>query len=273
MILIIPAGWSLWLTPNAPPESLLLGLILSGSLFISGAGCIANDLWDRKIDEKVRRTNQRPLAKGTIRVPTAFALLFVMLVLSLSVVLHLPNNSRYLCLFLSFCALAPILIYPSAKRWFKYPQALLAICWGFAVLIPWAASEGSLGGGVPLFACWIATVVWTFGFDTVYAMADKTDDAKLGLNSSVLSLGKQSIKVVSICYAISSSCLAVGAFFAGINWYFWPIWLIAALGMQREVAILKGPDPALANISRHFQNQVWLGSLFWLGLVLGQINP
>ena len=103
--------------------------------------------------------------------------------------MELPAAGRELSLKLAVLALPPILLYPSAKRWFPFPQAVLAICWGFAVLITWAAAAGSLDGGWPLWGCWLSTLLWTFGFDTVYAMADRRDDARIGVRSSALSLG------------------------------------------------------------------------------------
>ena len=165
-----------------------------------------------------------------------------------------------------------ILFYPTAKRWFAYPQALLAICWGFAVLIPWAANEASLAGGFPLLFCWGGKLFWTFGFDTVYAMADRHDDAKLGLHSSALSLGEQTKKTVAISYAISSICLALGAYFAETGWIFWPIWIFASLGMQHEVNKLRSSVSTMTIFGRHFKNQVWIGGLILLGLIIGRIN-
>ena len=87
LILLIPAGWALWLTPKAPPSPVLLAQIVLGGLAVSGAGCIANDLWDRRFDGRVERTSQRPLARGAINVRSAVVMLLVMLGLSLGVVL------------------------------------------------------------------------------------------------------------------------------------------------------------------------------------------
>ena len=83
LILLIPAGWSLWLTPSAPPSASLVGLILIGGLAVSGAGCIANDLWDQRFDGRVERTQARPLARGALQRPQAFSLLIVLLLISL----------------------------------------------------------------------------------------------------------------------------------------------------------------------------------------------
>ncbi len=271
LILLIPAGWSLYLTPTAPPSLFLLGLIISGGLLVSGAGCIANDIWDRKFDKKVTRTRERPLANEKVPLKNALILLTSLLFLSLFIILLLPIDSRSLCLQLASLSLPFILLYPSAKRWFKYPQLILSICWGFSVLIPWAASEASLAGGFTLLCCWLATIFWTFGFDTVYAMADEIDDKAIGLNSSAISLGENTIKSVSCCYFISSFLLAIAAFKASLGLIFWPFWLISTLSMQREISLLHSRSKSIRTSSLHFSNQVKIGSLLLLGMILSKI--
>ena len=271
LILLIPACWSLWLTPTAPPSLFVLGIIILGGLFVSGAGCIANDIWDRKFDRKVTRTKERPLANGKLSLKAAWTILILMLFFSLLIVLSIPQESRNLCLQLASLSLPLILLYPSAKRWFKYPQLILSICWGFSVLIPWAASESSLAGGVTLVLCWLATVFWTFGFDTVYAMADEIEDKEIGLNSSAISLGKKSIKTVSFCYVLTCFFLALAAFNANLSLIYWPFWLITTLGMQREVFLLSSRLKGIKTSGLHFSNQVRLGSLLLLGIIFSKI--
>ena len=271
LILLIPAGWSLWLTPAAPPSLLILGLIISGGLLASGAGCIANDIWDRQFDKKVTRTKERPLANGRVSLKSAWILLIVFLFLSFYVVISIPIESRNLCIRLATLSLPFILLYPSTKRWFKYPQLILSICWGFSVLIPWAAIQSSLSGGLTLLSCWLATIFWTFGFDTVYAMADEIDDKAIGLNSSAISLGKKSIKIVSFCYFVFSFFLAIAAFKAKLGLIFWPFWFISTFGMQREVFLLNSRSKGIKTSGLHFSNQVRIGSLLLLGMILSKI--
>ncbi|MBD2422646.1 4-hydroxybenzoate polyprenyltransferase [Cyanobium sp. FACHB-13342] len=275
LILLIPAGWSLWLTPNAPPSALLVGLIVLGGLAVSAAGCIANDLWDRRIDPLVERTRSRPIADGRVGVVEATALLVLALLLALAVLLvlmgGLPASSRSLCLLLALAALPPVLLYPSAKRWFGYPQVVLALCWGFAVLIPWAAATGSLAGGWPLALVWLATLLWTFGFDTVYAMADRDDDRAIGVRSSALSLGQQAPLAVGVSYGLAALALSLAAGLQGCGWITWPLVLLAAAGMQREAALLRRPQLPRSAYGRHFSRQVQLGGLLLLALVLGQL--
>lgn len=270
LILLIPAGWSLWLQPDSPPPALLVGWIVLGGLAVSGAGCVANDLWDRQIDPQVERTRQRPLASGQLGVGSALALLALCLLAALAVVLWgLPANGRSLSLLLAVAALPPVLLYPSAKRWFAYPQAVLALCWGFAVLIPWAAAQGNLAGGFSLAATWLATLLWTFGFDTVYAMADRPDDAALGIRSSALSLGDRAAPAVACCYGAAALLLALAAGWRGVGPLFWPLWALAAAGMLREAWLLDRPDRPRSSYGLHFRHQVLLGALMLLGLILG----
>jgi 4-hydroxybenzoate polyprenyltransferase len=157
------------------------------------------------------------------------------------------------------------------------------------VLIPWAAASGSLAGGWPLLLCWLASVSWSFGFDTVYAMADRDDDRALGVRSSALSLGAAAPLAVSICYGFTAAALALAALYQGVSIVFWPLWLVVAAGMQHQVWLLQqwerrglavggspappGPSPPPRSIyARHFGQQVWLGGLMLLALVLGRLS-
>ena len=279
LILLIPAGWSLWLTPEAPPAAVLVGLIVLGGLAVSGAGCVANDLWDRRIDPQVERTRTRPIADGRIGVTEAFVVLALALVLALGVVLALPAAGRTLCLVLAIAALPPVLLYPSAKRWFAFPQAVLALCWGFAVLIPWAAATGGLAGDWPLLLVWLATLCWTFGFDTVYAMSDRDDDRRVGVRSSALSLGAQAPAAIGASYGITMAALAMAAWLTGVNAAFWLLWLVAGAGMVRETCLLQraetserrgGPATSRGFYGQQFASQVRLGGLLLLALVIGR---
>ena len=279
LILLIPAGWSLWLLPVAPPPAVLVGLVVLGGLAVSGAGCVANDLWDRRIDPRVERTRTRPIADGRIGVAEALVVLGLALAAALLVVLALPAEGRGLSLVLALTALPPVLLYPSAKRWFAFPQVVLALCWGFAVLIPWAAATGRLAGGWPLLLAWLATFCWTFGFDTVYAMSDRDDDRRVGVRSSALTLGVQAPAVIGACYAITVAALAMAAGIVGVHGAFWLPWALACYGMGREVRRLQraetserrgGAATSRGFYGQQFAAQVRLGGLLLLALVLGR---
>ena len=268
LILLIPAGWSLYLTPESNPSIYMLLKILIGGLLVSGLGCVANDIWDKRIDQKVLRTKNRPLAANKISTKTAYLMLIFLILCSFFLTLSLPENGRLLSISIAFFALPLILIYPSAKRWFKYPQLILSICWGFSVVIPWAANEGNIKSIVLLF-CWLATIFWTFGFDTVYALADKKYDIQIGVNSSAVNLASNTKKTIQICYFLTSSFLAICAFINQLTFIFWPIWLITGFLMQKDILkIFPESKQSIKKIGDHFKNQSIYGGLILLGFII-----
>jgi 4-hydroxybenzoate polyprenyltransferase len=213
------------------------------------------------------------LARGDLNRVQAFTLLAVLLTLSLLVVISLPGDVRWLCLQLAVLALPPILFYPSAKRWFPFPQAILALCWGFAVLIPWAAATGSLSISLPLLATWGATLCWTFSFDTVYAMADRVDDAKLKLRSSALTLGDSAVRVVRAGYGLTAAGLAMAAAATQAGVIFWIVWAVACIGFWRSTLPLKAEKQQAPSVyANHFARQVQLGSLLLAGVILSRLG-
>lgn len=268
LILLIPAGWSLYLTPGSNPNIDILLKIIFGGLLVSGLGCVANDIWDKKIDQKVIRTQNRPLAANKLGLKTAYLILLFLILCSFFLTLSLPEKGRILSITLAFLALPIILIYPSSKRWFKYPQLILSICWGFAVLIPWAANEGNLNSIVLLF-CWLATIFWTFGFDTIYALADKKYDIKIGINSSAVNLQNNTRITIQICYFLTSSFLALCGFINQMDFIFWPIWLATSILMQRDILkVFPEEKQSIKNIGNHFKNQSIYGGVLLLGIII-----
>ena len=268
LILLIPAGWSLYLTPGSNPNIDILLKIIFGGLLVSGLGCVANDIWDKKIDQKVIRTQNRPLAANKLGLKTAYLILLFLILCSFFLTLSLPEKGRILSIALAFLALPIILIYPSSKRWFKYPQLILSICWGFAVLIPWAANEGNLKSLV-LLCCWLATIFWTFGFDTVYALADKKYDLEIGINSSAVNLKKNTKITIQICYFLTSAFLAICGFLNQLNFIFWAILLITAFFMQKDILkVFPENKQSIKNIGNHFKNQSIYGGVILLGIII-----
>ena len=268
LILLIPAGWSLYLTPGSNPNIEILSKIIIGGLLVSGLGCVANDIWDKKIDQKVIRTQNRPLAANKLGLKTAYLILLFLILCSFFLTLSLPEEGRILSIALAFLALPIILIYPSSKRWFKYPQLILSICWGFAVLIPWAANEGNLKSLV-LLCCWLATIFWTFGFDTVYALADKKYDLEIGVNSSAVNLKNNTKITIQICYFLTSTFLAICGFLNQVNFIFWPILLMTAFLMQKDILkVFPENKQSIKNIGNHFKNQSIYGGLILLGIII-----
>ena len=140
LILMIPALWAVFLAADGMPPLPLVGIIILGSLATSAAGCVINDLWDRDIDPKVERTRERPLASRALSVKLAIVIALIALGCGAGLSFYLNLLSFSLCV----AAVPVIVCYPLAKRFFVFPQLILALAWGFAVLIPWTAVTGRL---------------------------------------------------------------------------------------------------------------------------------
>ncbi len=204
LILMLPALWATVAaakTQHQLPPLDLLGVVILGSLATSAAGCVINDLWDRDIDPKVDRTKDRPLADRSLSIQVGIAVLLVAGLCAFLLSTYLSPLSFGLC----FAALPVIAIYPACKRFFPVPQLVLSIAWGFAVLIPWSAVTGGLDRHA--WELWAAVIAWTMGFDTIYAMSDRTDDLKVGVNSSALFFGRYVTFAIAVFLAIALGCL------------------------------------------------------------------
>jgi 4-hydroxybenzoate polyprenyltransferase len=264
LILLVPALWSLFLAAQGRPPLGLLVVIVVGSVVTSAAGCIVNDLWDRDIDPQVQRTRTRPLAAKALSVRLAIVLAIAAFLCAYGLTFYLNPLSFWLCV----AAVPVIVLYPLAKRVFPVPQLVLAIAWGFAVLIPWAAVTGRLTPATWLL--WGAVVLWTLGFDTVYAIPDREYDARLGINSSARFFGKRTSLMVTLFFGGTAVLLAGMGSVLGLSWPFW-LTLAVALGVwgrQGYCLSLYNPPPKL--YGQIFRQNVGLGFLLLVGMIAGQ---
>jgi len=263
LILLVPALWSLFLAAAGTPPWGLLGVIVLGSVVTSAAGCIVNDLWDRDIDPQVQRTRTRPLAAKSLSVKLAIALAIAAFLCAYGLTIYLTRLSFWLCV----AAVPVIVLYPLAKRVFPMPQLVLAIAWGFAVLIPWSAVTGSLE--LATWLLWGAVVLWTLGFDTVYAIPDREFDARLGVNSSARFFGQRTPLAVTVFFAGTAILLGATGAVLSLGWPFW-LALVGAIGLWGRQGYLLGlynPPPSL--YGRIFRQNVLLGFLLLGGMILG----
>ncbi len=180
LLLLWPTYWALFLSSDGWPDIDLLIIFTLGVVVMRTAGCVINDYADRNIDKHVKRTHKRPLTSGEIS-PRSALILFVILVL-LAFILVLQTN--LLTIQLSFIAAGLATIYPFTKRWTNLPQLVLGAAFGMSVPMAFAAQTGSL----PLEAglIFLASLVWTLIYDTLYAMADRDEDIKIGVKSTAI---------------------------------------------------------------------------------------
>ncbi len=183
-----PASWRGW--------SLILWLAL-GAWAMRSAGCVYNDIVDRDLDSQVERTRLRPLASGRASLKGAWALLVAMSLIGLVVLLQLERTAQLIAL----ASLALVAAYPFMKRITWWPQAWLGLVFSWAALVGWPAIAGRIE--TPALLLYAGSIFWVIGYDTIYALQDREDDALVGVKSSARALGRHARLGVAGCYAVA----------------------------------------------------------------------
>ncbi|PSO65587.1 MAG: 4-hydroxybenzoate octaprenyltransferase [Cyanobacteria bacterium QH_8_48_120] len=277
LILMVPALWAVFLAAEGTPPLPLVGVIVLGSITTSAAGCVINDLWDRNIDPQVERTRNRPLASRALSIKTGIVVAVIALACAAVLAFYLNPISFFLCV-----AAVPVIVgYPLAKRVFPVPQLVMAIAWGFTVVISWSAiscesetftflPEGCLGTATGLL--WGATVLWALGFDTVYAMSDREDDRRIGVNSSALFFGNYAADAVGVFFAGTAGLLVALGLVMDLQLGFWIAWAIAVVGWSWQYVQLRfTSEIPKSRYGGIFRQNVGLGFILLAGMIAGSI--
>ncbi len=215
-LLLLPGWWAIalgaggWLTMNGA-DAWLFALFGVGAVVMRGAGCVVNDLWDRDFDRAVERTRARPLASGAVSVKQAMVFLAVLLLIGLGILVQLP----LVAILLGILTLPLIISYPLMKRVTWWPQFFLGITFNFGVLMGWAAVTGVLS--LPAVLIYSGGILWTLGYDTIYAHQDKDDDALIGVKSTARKFGSASKKWVGGFYGAAFILFAIGFLIGGVG--------------------------------------------------------
>jgi 4-hydroxybenzoate polyprenyltransferase len=195
-LLYWPCAWSVALAGVGGRWDLFLWLAL-GAFVMRGAGCVYNDIVDRDLDGQVERTRLRPLASGRVSVRSAWILVGLLCLIGLVVLVHL----KWIAALIALGSLAPVAAYPFMKRITWWPQAWLGLVFSWGALVGWPAVTGSFA--LPPLLLWFGSIAWVVGYDTLYAIQDKEDDALVGVRSSARRLGAKAPLGVGICYAVA----------------------------------------------------------------------
>lgn len=260
-LLLWPTLWALWIAAGGIPDLVILGIFIIGTVVMRSAGCAINDYADRDFDPHVARTNTRPLAAGHITPQEA---LYVFVTLGvIAFFLALPLNG--LTLAMSLVAIALAISYPFMKRWHHLPQVHLgaAFSWG----IPMAFT--AITGEMPPLVAWLlflANVLWTTAYDTMYAMCDRDDDLKIGVKSSAILFGQHDRLIIGILQLLTLVLLGwIGLLSGRGGWYWLGCGVAIVLCVYQQWLIRnREPLPSL----RAFLNNHWLGMAVFLGLAV-----
>jgi len=181
-LLFWPCAWGVLLAGGAGRWA-LLGWLLLGAIAMRGAGCVYNDIVDAGLDARVARTASRPLASGRVGMRAAWLWLFVLCLAGLLVLLQL----RWQAQLTAIAALLPVAAYPFMKRITWWPQAWLGLVFSWGALVGWVEISG--GHLDVLLLLYAGSICWVVGYDTIYALQDREDDALVGIRSSALRMG------------------------------------------------------------------------------------
>ena len=251
-LLFWPCVWGVWLA-GAGWQLALLGWMLLGSIAMRGAGCVYNDIVDARLDRQVARTASRPVASGRVSKKLAWAWLGFLCLIGLIVLLQL----RPLAQAVALASIALVAAYPFMKRITWWPQAWLGMVFTWGLLVGWTQLRADNWDA--LAAMYAGAALWVIGYDTIYAMQDREDDALVGIRSSALRLGNHVKGGVALFYAGAVALWALAFWLYRGDWVALLALLPAAGHLAWQVTTLDGTDPA--NPLDRFRANRWTGAL------------
>jgi 4-hydroxybenzoate polyprenyltransferase len=259
---MLPCWWGVALASPQKVNIKLLVLFALGATFMRGAGCTFNDLIDRNIDIHVTRTKLRPLANKEISPGYAFLFFILQCLGGLIILGCLPQR----CWPLGLIGLVLLAIYPFMKRVTHWPQLVLGfafnlgIIFGVVAVLPYGAIQW-----FPVLCLYGAGIFWTLGYDTIYALQDKTDDLKIGVKSTAIYFG-ESIKIaLSLIYSLVFVSLALVGYWENANDIFYSL---LGIGFFTTLVMLYRMNPHNeGNCQKAFNANSYLGLLIWIALL------
>lgn len=258
-LLLWPTLWALAIAGEGAPDLWVLFVFVTGVVLMRSAGCAINDFADRKIDLHVARTKDRPLTSGKITAKETLIVFTVLSVLAFLLVLTLNTYTIYL----SFGGIALAASYPFMKRYHYLPQVHLGAAFGWAVPMAYAAQTGSVTKITWLL--YIATLLWTVAYDTMYAMVDREDDLKIGAKSTAILFGeadKMIIGFLQLLFIVTLWLIGIELEFFAI--YFFMLFMaLILLGYEQVMIYRRLPDFCF----QAFLHNHWVGAVVFFGIM------
>jgi len=238
-LLYWPCAWSVALAGVESRWELFFWLAL-GAFAMRSAGCVYNDIVDRDLDREVERTRLRPLASRRVSLRSAWILVGLLCLIGLVVLSEL----KWVAAIIALASLAPVAAYPFMKRITWWPQAWLGLVFSWGALVGWPAATGSLQ--LPAVLLWSGSIAWVIGYDTLYAIQDKEDDALVGVKSSARRLGEKARLGVGICYSAALLLWAAAIWTVRPDWVALLTLVPAALHLASQTI---RTDPSVLHIT------------------------
>ncbi len=261
LLLLWPTLSSFFILTNGNPDYFLMGLFVIGTFLMRSAGCVINDFFDRDFDGKVERTKNRPLVTGVVSPKEALSLFTILIILSASLLIWMNVFTLYIAL----AGLALASLYPLTKRFLLIPQFFLGLAFSWGIMMVSAAETNQISSTalILFFSCWS----WIVAYDTAYALCDKEDDLVLGINSSAIAFGKNTVTMFILFHLISILLLTLVAFLSNFHSSFYFFLLLGALLIIYQTFLIKDFDSEMC--LKAFKNNNWLGMSISIGSILG----
>ena len=258
-LLFFPCLWGVAAaSPGLPDVSLLL-LFGLGAIVMRSAGCTFNDIVDKDFDAKVERTRNRPLPSGAVSVAGASRFLIFLLLAGLGVLLCF---NRFTVL-LGLVSLLLVLLYPFAKRFTHWPQAVLGLTFNWGALLGWTAVRGEID--LAALALYAGAVFWTLAYDTIYAHQDKADDLLINIKSTAIRLGRRTKPFLFASYGAALCLFAISGMLASLSWFFYVGLSLLAAQFIWQIVYLKIDQPA--DCLAKFKSNQWAGLILALAIL------
>ena len=267
MLLFWPCAWGLTIafdfTNNLNTYFFYLFLFLSGSILMRSAGCIINDISDKKFDKKVERTKNRPIASGKISIK--LALTYAALLCALAFLVLINFNS--LVIILAIGAMPLAFTYPLMKRYTYWSQLFLGITFNYGLILAWLSVNNQFVY-VPIIF-YIGAIFWTLGYDTIYGFQDIKDDEIIGLKSTSIKFKKNPINFLIICYTTLIIILISLGFIMNFNYLYFLFLSLPILHLiffQIKKLNIEEPE----NCLKIFKSNNLLGFLIYINILIGK---
>lgn len=263
LLLLWPTLWALWLASGGRPDPKVFVIFVLGTFVMRSAGCVINDYIDRDIDPFVARTKDRPIPAGEVKPAHALVLFVALLLIALALVSTLGAHV------VRWAAVGAVLAstYPFFKRFTHLPQFYLGAAFGWGIPMAYIALSGTTDA-----VCWIlfaANVLWAAAYDTMYAMADRDDDLKIGVKSTAILFGRADRAFIAAMQTLTLLLLYVAGYLAALGvWYRLGLIAAAATALYQQF-LIRGRDPGSSFAA--FLNNNWFGAAVFCGILLDYV--
>jgi len=268
MLLFWPCAWGLTLAYDFNYDLNIyffyLLLFFLGSVLMRSAGCIVNDILDRKFDQKVTRTKDRPIASGKIHVWLA---LFYACCLCLLALLVLVNFNT-LTIILALASMPLAFTYPLMKRYTYWPQLFLGITFNYGLILGWTSINAEIN--LAPIILYLGAIFWTLGYDTIYGYQDIKDDEIIGLKSTSIKFKSNPYKFIKLCYIILFFSLILIGYLENLSLIYYLIIMVTSLSFvytKIKNLNIKNPESCL----KVFKSNNFFGFLIFLSLTLSKL--